>query len=135
MNDKPAPIPNSDTRPFWEACNEERLIFQRCRACGYHQFYPRSLCKKCASEALEWVTAEPRGTVYSFTVQHRAPTQAFRDDCPYVIALVDLEDGIRLMMNVKNCEPEDVYIGMPVRIIFEERGEEKQKMPQSEPIS
>ncbi|MBW2622538.1 MAG: OB-fold domain-containing protein, partial [Deltaproteobacteria bacterium] len=63
-----------------------------------------------------------------------APTQPFRDDVPYIIALIDLRDGVRMMMNVKNCAPEDVYIGMSVRIVFEERGEEKQKIPQAESL-
>lgn len=134
MNGKPTPIPNADTRTFWEACNRKVLLFQQCNACGYHQFYPRSLCKQCASQDLEWVEAAPQGRVFSFTVQYRAPTPVFREDIPYIIALIDLRDGIRMMMNVMNCAPEDVYIGMPVQIVFEERGEDGQKIPQAEPL-
>ena len=133
MADKPVPIPNADTKPFWEACNREELTYQHCEDCGNHQYYPRRICKQCGSENLEWITASPRGTVHSYTVQHRAPTPAFREDAPYIIALIDMEDGIRMMMNIKNCKPEDVHIGMPVRIIFEERGVERQKIPQAEP--
>lgn len=133
MPGKPAPVPNADTKPFWEACNRESLIYQTCRRCGYRQFYPRKVCKQCASEDLEWVEAQQRGTVHSFTIQYRAPTPAFREDVPYIIALIDLEDGIRMMMNIKNCNPEDLYIGMPVMIGFEERGEERQKIPQARP--
>ena len=135
MTGKPIPLPNADTDPFWEACNRESLIYQRCLSCDYHQFYPRRICKLCGSDNLEWTTATLRGIVYSFTVQYRAPTPAFREDVPYVIALIDLDDGIRMMMNIKNRNPEDVHIGMLVRIIFEERGEEKQKIPQAEPAS
>jgi uncharacterized OB-fold protein len=79
------------------------------------------------------VEAAQRGTVHSFTIQYRAPTLAFREDVPYIIALIDLQDGIRMMMNIKNCDTKDVYIGMPVMIGFEERGEERQKIPQALP--
>ncbi len=133
MVEKPMPIPNADTMPFWEACNRDELIYQLCRKCDYRQFYPRRICKQCGSNTLEWVKASLRGNVYSFTIQYRAPMSAFREDVPYVIALIDLDDDIRMMMNIKNCSPEDIYIGMPVRIIFEERGE--QKIPQAKPFS
>ena len=134
MSGKPAPAINTDTREFWEACNHEMLLFQKCEDCGCRQFYPRSICRQCTSEKLTWTKAELRGTVYTFTVQHRAPTPAFREDVPYVIALIDLEDGFRMMMNVINCDVEDVCVGMPVRVVFEERGEDNQKIPQVEPL-
>lgn len=134
MSGKPVPAINTDTEKFWEACNNETLLFQKCEDCGYHQFYPRSICRQCTSENLTWTKAQLRGTVYTFTVQHRAPTPAFKEDVPYVIALIDLEDGFRMMMNVKNCNVNDVYIGMPVRVVFEERGEDNQKIPQVEPL-
>jgi len=132
MAEKPIPIPNGDTLPFWEACNRDELIYQLCDKCGYQQFYPRRVCKECGSGTLKWVNASLKGKVYSFTIQHRAPTSAFREDVPYVIALIDLDDGVRMMMNIKDCSPEDIYIGMPVSIIFEERG--KQKLPQAKAI-
>ena len=132
MIEKPEPTPNADTLPFWEACNREELLFQHCQKCGHDQFYPRRICKQCGSQDLEWRNADLQGTVYSFTIQHRAPTPAFREDVPYIIALVDLEPGIRMMMNVKNCSLEDICVGMPVRIIFEDRG--KYKIPQVVPI-
>lgn len=131
MSGKPIPEANADTRPFWDACNRGELQVQQCRACGHRQFYPRGLCQRCKSEDLAWQPAEPRGHVYSFTIVHRAPTLAFRADVPYVIALVDLEAGVRMMMNVVNCDPESVAIGMPVNIVFEQRGE--QAVPQAEP--
>ena len=133
MVEKPRPIPNADTMPFWEACNRHELIYQFCRECDHRQFYPRRMCKKCGSHGLEWVKAPLRGKVYSFTIQYRAPMSAFREDVPYVIALIDLDDDIRMMMNIKECRPEEIHIGMPVSIIFEQRGE--QKIPQAMPFS
>jgi len=136
MNDKPvpakpAPTPNADTRPFWNSCNEGRLIVQHCRACGHVQFYPRALCVRCGGRELDWRDAAPAGRVYSFTVAHRAPSPAFRPDVPYVLALIDLDDGFRMMMNVVDCAPDAVAIGMRVRIVFEERG--GQRIPQAAP--
>ena len=131
MTAKPVPRANADTRPFWEACNEGRLLYQRCGGCGAAQFYPRSLCARCGASELSWAEAEPRGTVHSFTVVHRAPSAAFKEDVPYVLALVDLADGFRMMMNVVGCDPDAVRIGMPVRIVFEDRA--GQKIPQATP--
>lgn len=131
MTGKPIPEANADTRPFWDACNRGKLLVQHCRACGHRQFYPRGLCQRCRSQDLAWQAAEPRGSVYSFTIVHRAPTPAFRADVPYAIALVDLADGVRMMMNIVNCDPERVAIGMPVNIVFEQR--DGQAVPQAEP--
>ena len=126
---KPVPTPNADTQPFWDACNEDRLIVQYCTSCGHVQFYPRALCVKCERRNLDWRDAKPEGTVHSYTVVHRAPTPAFREDAPYVLALIDLADGFRMMMNVIGCDPEEVHIGTKVRIVFEER--DGQKLPQA----
>ena len=126
---KPIPHPNGDTQPFWDACNEERLIFQRCAACGYAQFYPRSACVKCESVELEWKEADAAGVVYTFTVVNRAPSPAFRGDVPYVLALIDITDGFRMMMNIVDCDPADIAIGKSVRIVYEQRA--GQKVPQA----
>lgn len=133
MTAKPTPVPNADTRPFWDACNEERLIVQTCKACGHVQFYPRALCVKCEGRDLDWRDAKPNGKVHTFTIVHRAPTLAFKADAPYVLALIDLDDGFRMMMNIVNCEPESIAIDMPVRIVFEDR--DGQRLPQAEPIT
>ena len=132
MSGKPAPVPNADTKPFWDACNEGRLIYQSCRSCGHTQFYPRAICVNCEGRDLDWLDATPAGTVHTFTVVHRAPTPAFREDAPYVLALIDLDDGFRMMMNVVDCDPEAVEIGMAVRIVFEDR--DGQHVPQAAPV-
>ena len=90
---KPVPRPNGDTQPFWDACNEERLVYQSCQSCGHAQFYPRSACVKCESTDLAWQEAKPAGTVHTFTIVNRAPSPAFRGDVPYVLALIDLTRG------------------------------------------
>lgn len=128
--DKPIPRPTAETAPFWEGCRRGELLYQRCRACGHAQFYPRSLCAACSATDLEWLPSSKRGTIHSFTVVQRAPTEAFKADVPYVLALVDLEEGFRMMLNVLGASPDQVRIGQPVRIVFEARGEER--LPQAE---
>lgn len=131
MAEKPIPVPNADTKPFWDACNEERLIVQKCRSCGHVQFYPRALCVKCEARDLDWREAEPAGKVHSFTIVHRAPTPAFKETAPYVLALIDLEDGFRMMMNIVDCDHGKIAIDMPVHIVFEDR--DGQRLPQARP--
>lgn len=128
---KPIPVPTADSEAFWAACAEGRLIFQRCGGCGAAQFYPRSLCAACGSRDLAEETASGLGTVFTFTVNHRAPSEAFKADAPYVIALIDLDEGPRLMANVLEADPADVAIGMRVRMTFERRGD--MHLPQAVP--
>jgi uncharacterized OB-fold protein len=117
MAEKPFPVPDQDTRPFWDAAAEGRLVIQRCTACGRHVFYPRLVCPHCGGSSLEWVQASGRATVYSFTVVHRAPP-AFADEAPYVVALVDLGEGPRMMTRLVGLEPAAARVGMPVEVRF-----------------
>lgn len=117
---KPLPKPSPVSQPFWEGTKAHELRLQRCRDCGQHIFYPRSLCPFCLSENLEWVTASGRGKVYSYTVVRRAANPAFQRDVPYVLAIVELEEGPRLTTNIVGCDPEEVRVEMPVRARYED---------------
>ena len=115
---RPVPRPNSVSAPFWEAAKEGRLRIQRCQACGAYVFYPREVCSECLAAELEWVHASGKGTLYSFTIA-RAPTHpAFSDDVPYVIAIVELEEGPRITTNIIDCPEEDIRIGMALQATF-----------------
>ncbi|WP_029009053.1 Zn-ribbon domain-containing OB-fold protein [Azospirillum halopraeferens] len=118
---KPLPIPNTETAPFWDAAREGRLLVQRCRACGEHIFYPRLLCPHCMSDALEWVETSGRGTVYSFTIVHKAPP-GFRDEAPYAVGLVDLAEGPRLMTRILADDLDRISVGLPVEVSFTSAG-------------
>jgi len=118
----PLPVPNADSRAYWDAAREERLIIRQCKACGTTHFLPRCLCPHCWSEDLEWVQASGRGMVHSYTVIRRAPTPAFADLVPYVVALVDLEEGPRMMANVIGGDALQTRVGDSVRAVFESRG-------------
>jgi uncharacterized protein len=115
---RPAPHPDPDSAPYWSAAHDGRLVLQHCHDCGAYQLYPRDRCLKCRG-AVDWADASGRGTVYSFTVIRQNYSRPFRDGIPYVVALVDLEEGPRVMTNVVGCDPEDMRIGMPVQATFE----------------
>lgn len=117
---KPLPRIDEESRGYWEALARHELYLQRCRACGTLRFYPRALCPSCLSDATEWVRASGRGTVYSFTVTYQNQAPGFREEVPYVLAIVELAEGPRLMTNVVGSSPEQVRIGMPVEVVFED---------------
>ena len=120
---RPAPTPDPEAAEYWAAARDGRLLVQRCDACGHHQLYPRDRCISCRSP-VSWIEASGRGTVYSYTVIRQNYSRPFRDWIPYVVALVDLVEGPRLMTNVVGCDPEDVHVGMDVRARFEQVSEE-----------
>ena len=117
----PAPITNADSKPYWEAAAREELLLRRCTACGKLHFPPRHLCPKCWSDALEWTKSTGQGVVYSFTVMHRAPMPAFAKRVPYVVALIDLDEGPRMMANILGEDALSTAIGDRVSVCFEER--------------
>ena len=130
---KPVPVPDGISRPYWEGASLGEFRYQRCGACGKAQFYARSACVHCRATDLRWQKAAGGGRIASFSVIHRAALPSFAGDAPYVLALVDLDEGFRFMCNVLRCDPATVRIGMPVRVCFESRAGSEQKIPQVEP--
>ncbi len=116
------PEPPEDAQPFFDAAREHRLLIQRCAACGAHQFYPRKICTSCGATNPEWVEASGRGRVHTYTVIHQG-IPGWREEGPYVAAVIDLEEGPRMTSNVIGCRPEDVSVGMPVEVVFVDEGE------------
>jgi|SRR5580658_2049921 uncharacterized OB-fold protein len=118
--EKPLPVIDGESQPFWQAAREHRLAIMRCRDCGKHFFYPRELCPFCHRAAVEWVNASGRGKIYTFTIARRAAGPAFKADVPYVIALVELEEGPRLMTNIVTKEVDRIRIGQAVKAVFDD---------------
>jgi len=110
---RPVPAGESVAGEFWSAAAEGRLIVQRCPACGERQFYPRTLCTTCGASP-EWEEASGRGVVHTFTVIRQNGSSPFREELPYVVAMIELDEGPRMMGNVTGCAPGDVFVGMPV---------------------
>ncbi len=115
---RPYPEPDGETRPFWDGIAEGRLRLQRCRGCARHVFYPRSVCPHCMSADLDWTDASGRGVVHALTVVHRAPP-GFADEAPYVVALVELEEGPRMLTRLVGVAPPEAAIGMPVEVAIQ----------------
>jgi uncharacterized OB-fold protein len=118
----PLPRPTALSKPYWDACRKGKLTVQQCKDCETLTFIPQHCCGKCLSENLEWVESSGRGTLYSFTTVHRPQQPAF--DVPYTVVVVELEEGYYMLSNLRGVEPEDVKIGLPLEVVFEERSEE-----------
>ena len=117
---KPLPEPTEVSRPFWEACRRHELRIQRCRKCGLLIHYPKVHCPNDGHDGFDWALMSGRGCVYSFVVAQRAFHAGFKPELPYVVAVIELEEGPRMMSNVIGIDPEDVYIGLPVEVEFED---------------
>lgn len=110
------------TAPYWEGAREGRLMLQHCTSCGLHWHPPEPICPGCQSAEIEWTAAAGSGTVHSFTVVTHATHVAFEGRTPYLVALVDLTEGPRVVSGIRDCPPEGVSIGMPVQVVFEDVG-------------
>ncbi|MFP8877966.1 MAG: Zn-ribbon domain-containing OB-fold protein [Myxococcota bacterium] len=118
----PLPRPTDLSKPHWDGCRDGVLRVQRCSACGAFVFIPQPICTACQGDHLEWVESSGRGRVYSFTTVHRPPRPAF--DTPYVVAIVELEEGWHMLTNIIGCSPESVQVDMPVEVSFERMSEQ-----------
>jgi uncharacterized protein len=107
----PAPAVSPETREFWDAAADGRLLVKVCRSCGEAHWYPRALCPFCFSAETEWREASGRGTIYSWSVMRRAPV-------PYAIAYVTLEEGVTMLTNIVECDLDAIRIGQPVEVVF-----------------
>jgi uncharacterized protein len=113
------PAPDPETQPFWDAARAGVLLIRRCRDCGRFHFYPRPFCPVCWSTNVEWVEASGRGTLYTWSVVRRNDLPPFDEGVPYVAAVVDLEEGPRMMTNVVDCDFDALEIGMPLDVVFQ----------------
>lgn len=107
----PAPQPNPETKPFWDAAARGTLLVKTCRACGQAHYYPRALCPFCFSDQTEWKACAGTGTIYSYSVMRRA-------EVPYVIAYVTLDEGPTMMTNLVDCDVDALRIGQKVKVVF-----------------
>lgn len=115
---KPLPVPDSESTPFWDGMREHRLMLQRCASTGEHLFPPVTFCPG-SLEKPEWVQVSGKGTVFSWiVVRHPVPRDIYADEVPYVVALIALDEGCRMTGNIVDCAPEDVRAGMPVEIVY-----------------
>lgn len=107
-----APVPNGETAAYFAAAALGKLLLKRCDACGRFHFYPRAICPHCFSDRTEWVEASGRGSIYTFSVSRRVgPT-------PFAIAYVTLDEGVRMLTNIVDCDLDAIRIGQAVEVVF-----------------
>ncbi|MFJ4048930.1 MULTISPECIES: Zn-ribbon domain-containing OB-fold protein [Pseudomonas] len=125
----PTPIANADSQPYWDAARDGRLMIQHCTDCGSVHFMARQLCPSCWSQHLEWVPSQGTGKVHSFTIIRRASLPAFTAQVPYVVALIELDEGPSMVSNIVGADALDVQIDDRVQVTFEARGDDA-RIPQ-----
>jgi hypothetical protein len=125
MPKRPVPEPTPETREFWEGARRGELRIQRCRTCGQAYFFPRPFCPHCSSRDVEWFTASGRGRLHTYIINHRPPP-GFQDAAPYVIAIVELDEGPRLMSNIVGVAPapDQLPIDLPLEVTWEQQSDE-----------
>ena len=127
---KTVPARNQETSFYWDKCKEHELWVRRCNDCNKAYFYPRDLCPDCFSRNTDWIKCSGRGTLHAFGVVVRPPNRAWADDAPYVVAMVDLEEGCRMPTNLVEVEinpdnlSENINIGMAVEVVWDDRSDE-----------
>ncbi|CAN7781813.1 Zn-ribbon domain-containing OB-fold protein [Cupriavidus necator] len=115
----PLPVIDPDTAPYWEALRQHVFKLKRCQDCGRAHYFPRVVCPHCHSDALEWFESSGAGVIYTYTVARRPAGPAFKAETPYVVVLVDLDDGPRMMARVLE-PPDSVRIGQRVEMVFDD---------------
>jgi uncharacterized protein len=116
----PRPRPDFDTQAFWEGCAEGRFLVPHCQDCGRSRWPPGPMCPYCRATGTDWLESSGRGRVYSWIVASHPVDAVLVDQVPYVVGLIDLEEGVRVVGNVLGCLPEDVEAEMRVELFFED---------------
>ncbi len=116
--DKPRPLTDALTQPYWDAAAEGRLLVQRCASCDAYQWYPRAHCVACGAGEPAWVEAAGTGRLHTYSVLHKTPNPEFVPDLPYVLGIVELDEGVRVSANVVGVDHAALSCDLPVRVVF-----------------
>jgi uncharacterized protein len=131
----PAPTPavNPETSRFWAATAAGQLLVKRCEDCASLIWYPRAICPACSSLRTEWYQVSGRGSIYSYTINHRGEG-AYQGSAPFVLAYVELDEGPRMMTNIVEADEADLRVGLPVEVVFHDTGDGA-ALPRFRPLS
>jgi uncharacterized OB-fold protein len=130
---KPLPIPDADSKEFWDGCHRHELQLQKCNKCNNFHYPPAPVCPVCFSSDVKWEKVSGKGEVYTFSIVRRAPNPDWEADVPYTLAVVQLEQGPRMVTNIIGIKPEEVKIGMKVQVAFED-ATENYSLPKFKPV-
>lgn len=131
---KPLPVPDEASQPFFTGARERRLMIQRCSACGMFMWPVKTRCINCLGAEIDWIQASGQGTLYSFVLMHQVLHPGFADAVPYNIAEVDLVEGLRIISNIVDCPNDQLRIGMALEVTFEDITDEI-TLPKFKPAS
>ena len=118
--EKPKPVIDMASEPFWEAAGRHELIIQKCGDCGHKVFPPNSVCTNCLSSNLGWIELSGKGKVWSFVIFHQKYYEGFAKETPYNVAVVETDEGIKMTTNLVGIDNEEIRIGMPVSVFFDD---------------
>ncbi len=130
---KSLPSVSGETKNFWDAALRGKYLLQKCRNCKKFQTHYRAFCCHCWSHDVQDVEASGKGVVWTYTVAYMNRTPGWEDEVPYVVAQIELKEGVMVLSNIINCKPESVKIGMPVKVTFVKATPEI-AMPYFEPV-
>jgi len=116
---KPIPIPSLESQPYWDGLRENKLLMPHCDACGHYWFPPSLLCPNCSSEKWSWTAVSGRGRIFSYVVYHRVYHPGFADEVPYAVAVIALDEGLRMISNVIGVAPDKLVCDMKVEIAYQ----------------
>ncbi|ADK84928.1 protein of unknown function DUF35 [Desulfarculus baarsii DSM 2075] len=114
------PTPDADSKPFWDGCREHKLLFQKCASCGHVRWPAGVICPQCHGRDAQWIEARGQGVVYSYAIYHQAFHPAFKDNLPYVVAVVELAEGPMLLGNIVDCPQHDLRCDMAVQAAWDD---------------
>lgn len=133
MANRLAPTINRDNQFFYDGLRQHKLLIQRCAQCATLRVPPRPMCGRCQSLSWDAVESTGRGTVYSFVIPHYPPLPFF--DYPYVVALVELDEGVRVVSNLRDVDPNDVKVGMAIEVFYEAFNDDELVLHQFRPAA
>ena len=130
---KAIPIPGPESLPFWEGAKNHQLMLQKCFDCAHHWFPPSTVCTGCGSRNIEWAASSGKGKVFSFVVFHKLYHKGWDGEIPYAVAIVELEEGARMLSNVIGIPVEEVKCDLSVEVVFEDATSEL-TLPKFKPV-
>jgi len=116
---KPIPIPSAEAQPYWDGLRDGKLLMPRCDGCGKYWFPPALLCPHCNATKWTWTSASGRGRIFSFVVYHRVYHPGFADEVPYAVAVIELDEGPRMISNVIGIAPDKLACDMRVEVVYQ----------------
>lgn len=130
----PLPAMTTLSKEYWDGCKAEKLLYQQCKDCGEVIFFPKYLCPNCMSHNLEWLQSAGKGKILTFTVTYESAPPAFYAAVPYAVAIIELDEGYRMMSNIVECDFDTLECDMPVEVVFDPVTEEV-TLPKFRPLA